>query len=351
MATYFSAGRDLQITENSSYSDLRRTGEGRIMVLRSGGPELVRLTARVTELAAGVGAVLSEQARLERSYAGAGGPVGVVVLLGRRTVGYAHLVGGADPAPGWDVELVGDPAQPEAFPAVLAAVLAEGRRAGVPQVRWWAPPSAAMGLLARGFRMESDHVLYRLEAPLTTGAPGGRGVSPRQRRREPPESAVPPLPDGLRLRPLAVPSELESWLTLNRRAFAAHPTQRRWTRADVERRIAEPWFDPQGFLVAEARGHLVATCWVKPQGHGLGELYVVAVDPSHQGLGLGRVVACAGLRHLAAHTAFLYVAGHNEAALRLYTGLGFTVTGSQTIWRADPDDAGPTAGSAPADRG
>jgi mycothiol synthase len=337
MATFFFAGRDLKITENFSYSDLRRTGEGRVVVLRSEGSELVRLTARVTELAARAGAVLSEQARLERSYAGAGGPVGVVVLLGRRTVGYAHLVGGADPAPGWDVELVGDPAQPEAFPAVLAAVLAEGRRAGVPQVRWWAPPSAAMGLLARGFRMESDHVLYRLEAPLTAEA-----------------TAVPALADGLRLRPLAVPSELESWLTLNRRAFAAHPTQRRWTRADVERRVAEPWFDPQGFLVAEAKGRLVATCWVKPQGHGFGEIYVVAVDPSHQGLGFGRAVARAGLRHLAAcgaHTAFLYVAGHNEGALRLYTGLGFTVTGSQTIWRADPDDAGPTAGSAPTDRG
>jgi mycothiol synthase len=215
---------------------------------------------------------------------------------------------------------------------VLAAVLAEGRRVGVPQVRWWAPPSAAMGLLARGFQMECDHVLYRLEAPLTA-----------------PATALPPLPDGLQLRPLAVPSELESWLTLNRRAFAAHPTQRRWTRADVERRVAQPWFDPQGFLVAEADGRLVATCWVKPQGDGFGELYVVGVDPSHQGLGLGRVVARAGLHHLAsrgAHTAFLYVAGHNDAALRLYNRLGFAVTGSQTIWRAWPENTGPPPGSA-----
>ncbi|MDQ1492345.1 MAG: mycothiol synthase [Actinomycetota bacterium] len=290
------------------------------------------LTARVTELAARAGAVLSEQARIERRYAGAGGPVGVVVLLGQRTVGYAHLVSGAEPTPGWDVELVGDPAQPEAFPAVLAAVLAEGRRVGVPQVRWWAPPSAAMGLLARGFQMECDHVLYRLEAPLIALA-----------------TALPPLPDGLRLRALAVPSELESWLTLNRRAFAAHPTQRRWTRADVERRVAQPWFDPQGFLVAEADGRLMATCWVKPQGDGFGELYVVGVDPSLQGLGLGRVVARAGLHHLAsrgAHTAFLYVAGHNDAALRLYNRLGFAVTGSQTIWRAWPDNTGPPPGSA-----
>jgi mycothiol synthase len=293
-----------------------------VAVLRSEGSKLVEITARVTELAARAGAALSEQARLERRYAGAGCPVGVVVLLGRRAVGYAHIVSGADPTSGWDVELVGDPTQPEAFPAVLAAVLAEGRRAGVPQVRWWAPPSAAMGLVARGFGMECDHVLYRLEAPLLAGA-----------------TVVPPRGDGLRLRPLAVPVELESWLSLNRRAFAAHPTQGRWTRADVERRVAESWFDPDGLLVAEAEGRLAATCWVKPQGHGFGELYVVAVDPSDQGLGLGRVMARAGLDHLAAggaHRAFLYVADHNDAALRLYTGLGFSVTGSQTVWRADP---------------
>jgi mycothiol synthase len=293
---------------------------GRFMVLRTEGPALVDVTARVTDLAARAGCVLSEQARLERRYAGAGGPVGVVVLHGRQAVGYAHFVGGADPTAGWDVELVGDPAQPEAFPAVLDAVLAEGRRAGVPEIRWWAPPSPAMELLARGFHLECDHVLYRLEAPLTAAA-----VTP-----------VAPLPDGLRLRPLAVPHELDSWVTLNQRAFAAHPTQRRWTRADVERRIAQAWFDPQGFLVAEAEGRLVATCWVKQQGDAVGELYVVAVDPFHRGRGLGRAVAAAGLQHLAlrgAGTACLFVADHNDAALRLYAGLGFTPAGTQNVWR------------------
>lgn len=295
-------------------------------VLRSRGPELVALTERVTELAARAGAALSEQARLERRYAGPDEPAGVLVVLGRRTAGYAHVVFGDDPASGWDVELVGDPAEPEALPAVLAAVLAEARRAGVAELRWWAPPSAAMVLLARAFGMERHHDLHRMEGPLPAVA-----------------ASRPSAADGPRFRPLALPSELEAWLALNRRAFATHPTQGRWRRADVERRLAQPWFDSDGLLVAEADGRLVATCWTKRQ-RDLGELYVVAVDPSHSGLGLGRAATVAGLRHLAARgarTACLYVAGTNSAALGLYSGLGFTATGSQTVWRVRPGTARP----------
>ena len=304
-------------------------------VLRSRGPQLVAVTERVTELAARAGAVLSEQARLERRYAGLDEPAGVVVLVGRRTAGYAHVVFGDDPAPGWDVELVGDPAEPEAFPAVLAAVLAEARRAGVAELRWWAPQSMAMVLLARGFGMERHHDLHRMEAPLPAVAAS----------RSPPA-------DGLRFRPLALPTELEAWLALNRRAFAAHHTQGRWRRADIDRRLAQSWFDPDGLLVAEADGQLVATCWAKRQ-RDLGELYVVAVDPSHSGLGVGRAATVAGLRHLAAsgaRTACLYVAGTNAAALRLYSGLGFTATGSQTVWRIRPGTARPGREADPGER-
>jgi predicted GNAT family acetyltransferase len=47
-------------------------------------------------------------------------------------------------------------------------------------------------------------------------------------------------------------------------------------------------------------------------------------------------VAAAGLQHLAlrgAGTACLFVADHNDAALRLYAGLGFTPAGTQKVWR------------------
>jgi mycothiol synthase len=110
--------------------------------------------------------------------------------------------------------------------------------------------------------------------------------------------------------------------------------------------MGQHWFDPAGFLVVDAGDRLVATCWAKPHGDGRGELYVVAVDPSHHHAGLGRAVASAGLAHLAAggaRGAFLYVGGHNDRALRLYRGLGFTAAGSQPVWRARPE-AGAASG-------
>jgi mycothiol synthase len=56
-------------------------------------------------------------------------------------------------------------------------------------------------------------------------------------------------------------------------------------------------------------------------------VYVVAVDPAYQGLGLGRAVTVLGLEHLRDRglaQAILYVDADNTAAVETYTRLGFT---------------------------
>jgi mycothiol synthase len=74
-------------------------------------------------------------------------------------------------------------------------------------------------------------------------------------------------------------------------------------------------------------------------GHGheaLGEVYVIGVDPLHQGTGLGRSLFVAGLRLLAARgltQAMLYVDAANTPAIALYSSLGFTHWDTDVLYR------------------
>lgn len=135
------------------------------------------------------------------------------------------------------------------------------------------------------------------------------------------------LPDGVALRAF-VPGEDETAVVrVNNRAFAWHPEQRRWDSGELMAREAAPWFDPKGFLLAvDPADRLLGFHWTKLHPDGLGEVYVLAVDPEVQGTGLGSALTVAGLAYLRERgmpEAMLYVESDNVAALRTYQKLGF----------------------------
>lgn len=190
-------------------------------------------------------------------------------------------------------------------------------------VRIWSHgyTEAAQGFAAH-FDLRIVRELLAMSRPLTTDAPDLAQVS---------------LPDGFALRTFEVGRDEQSWLAVNARAFADHPEQGRVTLADLQERIAEPWFDPHGFFLIEdtreTPARLAAFHWTKVEAAepgastpADGEVYVVGVEPDYQGFGLGKAATLAGLRHLQAcqlPAATLYVDGDNQAAVATYTKLGF----------------------------
>ncbi|MBB2892806.1 mycothiol synthase [Flexivirga oryzae] len=157
-----------------------------------------------------------------------------------------------------------------------------------------------------------------------------------------PAIGSPEVPAGFTARAFQ-PGDEEAWLDLNRRAFDYHPEQGKMTRADLDERMAEPWWDPAGLILIfdDATGELTASHWTKiePSEPDTGEVYVVAVDPGHQGHGLGKVVTALGLAHLKARGVIhidLYVEGDNAAAVATYSRLGFTRASVDVMYAAQP---------------
>ncbi len=123
------------------------------------------------------------------------------------------------------------------------------------------------------------------------------------------------------------PNDAEQLVRVNAAAFAGHPEQGQMSAEDLAERMAEPWFDPAGLIVASRGRELLGFHWTKRHSPELGEVYVVGIAPEAQGTGLGKALTRAGLRRLADHGAeevILYVESDNERAVTLYGRDGFT---------------------------
>jgi mycothiol synthase len=125
---------------------------------------------------------------------------------------------------------------------------------------------------------------------------------------------------------------------VNAEAFAHHPEQGILNADGLTERMAEPWFDPSGLILAWDSDGLAGFHWTKLVD-GTGEVYVIGVAPRAQGRGYGRVLLQAGLSHLAragADRVVLYVDMAEPVAVRMYESAGFHVAHRDVLYAPEP---------------
>ena len=214
------------------------------------------------------------------------------------------------------------------------------------RARRWPEPAAATssGRTARFDPAQST--ASALDLVAATGTPAD--ATPPARCRRP---VIPDLLRDVRVRTYAGPSDDAELLRVNNAAFFLPPGTGRVDRSRLDERRSESWFDPAGLFLAwrnisaestsEESDTLIGFHWTKihPDPIGLGEVYVLGVDPAEQGSGLGKMLTSIGLTSLAQRladkpepTALLYVESDNTAAVRTYEKTGFDIYSVDTAY-------------------
>ncbi|MGI9666967.1 MAG: GNAT family N-acetyltransferase [Acidimicrobiia bacterium] len=123
--------------------------------------------------------------------------------------------------------------------------------------------------------------------------------------------------------------EIPDLVRVNNAAFADHREAAVLTPDEVSALLAQEAFSFEGIRVIGS-GSVEAFCWTKVHPNGDGEIYRIAVDPTHQGSGFGRVALEAGFGFLASlpqvARGTLWVDESNRAAIELYESIGMRIT-------------------------
>jgi mycothiol synthase len=238
---------------------------------------------------------------------------------------YAHLAHHHDRE--WSLELAVRPGSDDRRDELIARALELVAIKGGSHVTYWshgATDADDARARAHGFRLERGLLQMRVALPLP----------------DPPR-----WPEGVTVRTFVPGQDEAAWVEVNNRAFAGHPEQGAWTVPMLRAREAEPWFDPGGLLLAFDADGLAGSCWTKvhpPQPpcepDALGEIYVIGADPARHGRGLGRALTAGGLASLAERgitVGMLFVDAANDAAVGLYTSLGFTTSRTDRAYGLD----------------
>ena len=266
-----------------------------------------------------------------------------VARLGPTLVGYAH-VSYRKTSSGWRFEFVTHPSHRGRGIArmLVAHVVEHVADDGGGTLHTWAPDDAdraRLRLISR-FGFSPIRRLHQQHRPL----PLEHGIA---------------LPDGIRVRGFRE-EDGPAWLALHNVVFARHPDASGWRAPDLAWRLAEPWFEPEGFRLALDDAGIAAYNWVKMHDHEdaahdpsdtttklVAEIYMLGVAERTRGTGLAAAIAADGLAWGAergATRAMLYVDEDNEPAFRLYERLGFRTTHVDICYSLE-------VGAAPGSRG
>lgn len=249
----------------------------------------------------------------------------LVAAVGDRLLGYAHLDTGGDAFGRQVAEVLVRPR--DRGRGLGTALVAEVRAHAPADVRFWShgdDPAAAR--IAERLGMARVRELWQMRLDFADPLP---------------EAAW---PAGISVRAFRPGHDEDAVVAVNKRAFDWHPEQGALTAADIAATEAEPWFDADGFFLAvDPADRVVGFHWTKVHPDGVGEVYVVGVDPDAQGGGLGRALTLAGLAHLRNRgltSVILYVEADNAPAVAVYRRLGFARSAADIQYAAVPASGG-----------